>query len=107
MDKCSSVRGPLGIDPVDTYLRFGTYAFKPELPYTPGLDGAGIVESTEEGTGERVYFGGTATGACGLRSRKAPPVTRNVSFAQAVLLGDGFLASELRHPLGARHPELP
>ena len=60
------VRGA-GINPVDTYIRSGTYAFRPELPFTPGFDGAGIVE----GTGQRVYFGGTVygelRGACGLR----------------------------------------
>ena len=32
-----------GINPVDTYVRSGVYANKPELPYTPGKDAAGIV----------------------------------------------------------------
>jgi NADPH2:quinone reductase len=35
-----------GLNPVDTYIRSGTYAQKPDLPYTPGKDGAGIVEKT-------------------------------------------------------------
>lgn len=35
-----------GVNPVDTYIRSGTYAQKPDLPYTPGKDGAGIVEKT-------------------------------------------------------------
>ncbi|HEY0459932.1 MAG TPA: NADPH:quinone reductase [Pyrinomonadaceae bacterium] len=39
-----------GVNPVDTYIRSGVYAQKPNLPYTPGKDGAGIVEKT----GERV-----------------------------------------------------
>ena len=34
-----------GVNPVDTYIRAGTYAKKPALPYTPGSDAAGIVES--------------------------------------------------------------
>lgn len=35
-----------GVNPNDTYVRTGTYAFyKPELPYTPGFDGAGIIEN--------------------------------------------------------------
>lgn len=34
-----------GVNPVDTYIRSGVYAQKPNLPYTPGKDGAGIVES--------------------------------------------------------------
>ncbi|PIO61427.1 hypothetical protein TELCIR_17049, partial [Teladorsagia circumcincta] len=32
-----------GVNPVDTYIRNGQYASKPNLPYTPGKDGAGIV----------------------------------------------------------------
>lgn len=33
-----------GINPVDTYIRAGTYARKPELPFTPGSDVGGVVE---------------------------------------------------------------
>ena len=33
-----------GINPVDTYIRTGTHSVKPTLPYTPGKDGAGIVQ---------------------------------------------------------------
>jgi NADPH2:quinone reductase len=36
----------IGVNPADTYIRTGTYAFfKPALPYTPGFDGAGEVEA--------------------------------------------------------------
>ena len=34
-----------GVNPVDTYLRTGIHAHAPALPYTPGKDGAGTVES--------------------------------------------------------------
>ena len=34
-----------GINPVDTYLRTGTYFIKANLPYTPGSDVAGAVKS--------------------------------------------------------------
>lgn len=56
-----------GVNPVDTYLRTGIHAHAPKLPYTPGKDGAGIVESigpevTKFKTGDRVYTAGTATG---------------------------------------------
>lgn len=34
-----------GVNPVDTYIRSGTYARKPTLPYTPGSDGAGVVHT--------------------------------------------------------------
>jgi NADPH2:quinone reductase len=32
-----------GVNPVEIYIRAGTYARKPQLPYTPGSDGAGVV----------------------------------------------------------------
>jgi NADPH2:quinone reductase len=57
----------VGVNPVDTYIRAGAYAAKPVLPYTPGVDAAGIVESIGEGVrqfqpGDRVYVGGSRTG---------------------------------------------
>jgi NADPH2:quinone reductase len=50
-----------GVNPYDTYMRNGTYPIKPPLPYTPGSDGAGVVEAAGEGvddfkTGDRVYL---------------------------------------------------
>ena len=59
-----------GVNPVDTYIRAGTYGVLPAPPYTPGADGAGIVEAVgplENGVrgfapGDRVYIGGTAAG---------------------------------------------
>jgi NADPH2:quinone reductase len=56
-----------GVNPVDTYLRTGIHAHAPKLPYTPGSDGAGVVESIGDGTtkfqaGDRVYTAGTLTG---------------------------------------------
>ena len=49
-----------GVNPVEAYIRTGQYARLPELPYTPGGDGAGVVESLGEGVtgvavGDRVY----------------------------------------------------
>lgn len=32
-----------GVNPVDTYIRAGTHSRQPKLPYTPGLDSAGII----------------------------------------------------------------
>lgn len=57
-----------GVNPVDTYIRAGVYARKPETPYTPGMDAAGVVEAVGEGVGrvrvgERVYVAGTLSGA--------------------------------------------
>ncbi|HEX8748689.1 MAG TPA: NADPH:quinone reductase [Pyrinomonadaceae bacterium] len=56
-----------GINPVDVYIRTGNHAVKPELPYTPGMDGAGVVEALGEGvtrvkTGDRVYIAGSQSG---------------------------------------------
>src|SRR5437764_14597609 len=56
-----------GVNPYDTYMRTGTYAQKPPLPYTPGSDGAGVIEAVGEGVkkvkpGDRVYTAKTLTG---------------------------------------------
>jgi NADPH2:quinone reductase len=50
-----------GVNPYDTYMRAGTYAVKPPLPFTPGSDGAGVVEAVGEGVkrvkrDDRVYI---------------------------------------------------
>ena len=57
-----------GVNPYDTYMRNGAYAIKPQLPYTPGSDAAGTIESVGAGigkfkTGDRVYTAQTVTGA--------------------------------------------
>ena len=38
-----------GVNPVDTYIRSGTYSRVPALPYTPGSDAAGTVQSVGDG----------------------------------------------------------
>ena len=35
----------VGVNPVETYIRSGAYAAKPNLPYTPGMDAAGVIEA--------------------------------------------------------------
>jgi NADPH2:quinone reductase len=57
-----------GVNPYDTYMRSGTYgARNPTLPFIPGSDAAGVVESAGAGValkpGDRVYTSGTLTGA--------------------------------------------
>lgn len=57
----------IGVNPVETYIRAGTYASKPTLPYTPGTDAAGVVEAVGDQVrkvrvGERVYTTGSLTG---------------------------------------------
>jgi NADPH2:quinone reductase len=56
-----------GVNPVDTYIRSGVYAQKPDLPYTPGKDGAGVVEKTgakvtKFGAGDRVLTADAGSG---------------------------------------------
>jgi NADPH2:quinone reductase len=80
-----------GVNPADTYIRAGTYAFKPSLPYTPGMDAAGVVEAVGQGVtrvreGDRVYTAGTLTGsyaekmACS--EAQVYPFPQKVTFAQ-------------------------
>lgn len=57
----------VGVNPYDTYMRAGGYAIKPDLPYTPGADAAGLIDQVGDGvtglkTGDRVYISGTALG---------------------------------------------
>ena len=85
-----------GVNPFDTYIRTGTYAIKPPLPYTPGADAAGVVASIGEGVmrvkaGDRVYVAGTLSGAYAelalcLESQvhSLPP---NVSYQQGAAVG--------------------
>ena len=53
----------IGVNPVDVYLHTGAYTRKIALPYTPGSDAAGIIESVAAGVpfqpGDRVYINGT------------------------------------------------
>lgn len=56
-----------GVNPVDTYLRTGIHAHAPKLPYTPGKDASGVVESVGEAVskfkiGDRVYTAGSISG---------------------------------------------
>ena len=81
----------VGVNPVDTYLRANTDNRGPKVPYTPGSDAAGVVEAVGQGVtavkaGDRVYFGGSISGAyaelslCDIAHVHALP--GKVSFAQ-------------------------
>lgn len=84
-----------GVNPVDTYIRNGLYAATSPLPYTPGLDGAGTVESigagvTRHAVGDRVYFSGGsgshAEYAC-VPEANAWKLPAQISFAAGAALG--------------------
>jgi NADPH2:quinone reductase len=83
------------VNPYDTYMRAGGYANRPDLPYTPGADAAGIIDQVggqagDWKAGDRVYISGTAIGkAHGAYAEfavcEAPQVHRlpaRITFAQ-------------------------
>jgi len=85
----------VGVNPVDTYLRTNTDNRGPKLPYTPGADAAGVVESVGAGvtavkTGDRVYVGGTVSGAyaelCLCDHGQVHPLPATASFAQGAAM---------------------
>src|SRR5262249_45898851 len=85
-----------GINPVDAYIRSGTYARKPNLPYTPGTDAGGVVEAVGANVkrfkaGDRVYTNGSSTGVCAelalCDESRVHPLPPKISFAQGAALG--------------------
>ena len=85
----------VGVNPVDTYLRANLDSRGPKLPYTPGSDAAGVVEAvgasvTGVKAGDRVYVGGTLTGAYAELSlceqAQVHPLPANVTFAQGAAM---------------------
>lgn len=89
----------VGVNPVDTYIRTGTYARKPSLPYTPGTDGAGVVLQAGTGValdvGQRVYvaatldetFPGAYQESVVCDARFVYPLADRASFAQGAAIG--------------------
>ncbi len=85
-----------GVNPVDTYIRSGVYPVQPELPWTPGFDGAGLVEAVDaavEGLvpGQRVWLSGCLSGTAAEYALCLPehlhPLPDSVSFAAGAALG--------------------
>lgn len=90
----------IGVNPVDTYVRSGGYTVNITFPFTPGSDGAGVVEAVGDGArrfkrGDRVYIFGTTSGIrTGAYAELAVcaesqvcPLPDNVSFAQGAAIG--------------------
>ncbi|MBA2379092.1 MAG: NADPH:quinone reductase [Blastocatellia bacterium] len=80
-----------GVNPVDTYIRGGQHTIKPSLPYTPGKDGAGVVEAVGAGVknikpGDRVYTADSISGTYAeyalCREDQVAMLPYNVSFEQ-------------------------
>jgi NADPH2:quinone reductase len=85
-----------GVNPVDAYIRAGIYPRKPSLPFTPGNDGAGTVESVGAGVagvkaGDRVYVAGSLSGTYAEQTlcmeTQVHPLPEKASFAQGAAIG--------------------
>src|SRR2546423_3522013 len=85
-----------GVNPVDAYIRAGAYTRKPERPYTPGNDGAGVIEAVGEGVtqpraGERVYVAGSLSGTYAERAlclaTQVHELPAALTFAQGAAVG--------------------
>ena len=89
----------IGVNPADTYMLSGAYAIKPDLPYIPGGDAAGVVAAVGDGVslavGDRVAVGSALGGR--MQDAYAEKVLRSeadlvrlpdrVDFAQGAALG--------------------
>jgi NADPH:quinone reductase len=85
-----------GVNPFETYMRSGTYAIKPQLPYTPGADAGGIVASVgaevkRVKVGDRVYVAANLSGSYAEQTlcleSQVHPLPKNVSFQQGAAIG--------------------
>jgi NADPH2:quinone reductase len=81
-----------GVNPVEAYIRAGTYPRLPELPYTPGADGAGVVEQSDTlQPGTRVFVAASLTGTYAEQTLCAPGevfvLPDHISFEQGAALG--------------------
>jgi len=86
-----------GVNPVETYIRAGTYAKLPPLPYTPGSDGAGVVESVGADVearlqpGQRVWVAGSVSGTYAEQAicdaKRVFALPDRVTFEQGAALG--------------------
>jgi len=85
-----------GVNPVDAYVRTGTYGYKPNLPYTPGSDAAGVVLAVGRGVkkftpGDRVYVTMSASGSYAEQTladqSKVHRLPGHASFEQGAAMG--------------------
>jgi NADPH2:quinone reductase len=85
----------VGINPYEAYQREGWYPTKPNLPYTPGADAAGVVEQVGSEVknwrkGDRVYLTGALSGVYAefalCSTGHLHPLPERISFAQGAAL---------------------
>jgi NADPH2:quinone reductase len=91
-----------GVNPVDVYIRSGNYSPSSALPYIPGMDGAGVVETVGEGVkrvaaGDRVYVSMTLSGTYAekvlCKETQVHRLPDNVSFKQGAGIGVPYAAA--------------
>lgn len=89
----------VGVNPVETYIRSGTHAVKPSLPFIPGNDCAGVVEEagadvTQFKKGDPVYVSGTLSGAYAeyalAEARNVQHLPSEISFKQGAAIGTSY-----------------
>ncbi|XP_036356064.1 zeta-crystallin-like [Octopus sinensis] len=87
-----------GVNPVDTYIRSGVFFPNQPYPYTPGIDGAGIITKVganckNQNINDRVYIFkatspyGTYSEYCVAESSCVMPLHPNLTFEQGAALG--------------------
>ncbi len=85
----------IGVNPVDTYIRSGYQGYDPVVPYTPGFDAAGVVETVGKDIKSivpdaRVYLSGSISGTYAEYAICHPdqlhPLPEHVSFPQGASL---------------------
>ena len=107
----------IGVNPVDTYIRTGLYPVKPSLPYTPGMDAAGLIESIGDGVtqvavGDSVYVAGTLSGAYAQQAlcteSQVHRLPAQVTFEQGAAIGVPYATAyrALFHRAEARPGEI-
>ena len=92
----------VGVNPVETYIRAGAYANKPNLPFTPGKDCAGVVEAvgsdiTQFKPGDHVFTASALTGSYAeytiVNCDSAYNLSSSLSFQQGAALGTPYLTA--------------
>lgn len=86
----------VGVNPVDTYIRSGLYRPGLKLPYTPGLDAAGVITAIgpdihHRQVGQRVYVAGSLSGTYAeqvlCQEFQTHPLPEGIGFGQGAAIG--------------------
>lgn len=103
-----------GVNPVDTYQRSGAQGYSPQLPFTPGIDAAGVVhtvgsEVTEFSPGDLVWIGGSIGGTYAQQCRcsvdQVHQLPSELSFQEGACLFVNYVtAHRALFQRGSAHP---